>query len=148
MTPISLPPHPMDEPDEERAGATLQERPWTVLETIVDVDAWIDGLNRDLHAVIRKQPVSNPGVCFRLTEGGEIYLHTNGDGDVLLDVTEEADWVTPLISAATQVAAPAASLWILPGHVLTQLVLGLSPLVETTRLVLQHEFRTKKNKWR
>jgi hypothetical protein len=46
------------------------------------------------------------------------------------------------------VVAPVASLWILPGHVLTQLVMGLSPLVGATRLVLQHEYRSKKNKWR
>jgi hypothetical protein len=138
----------MDDFDDDRAGATLQPIPWTPLETIADVELWVDNLNRDLHAVIRKQAVNSPGVCFALAEGGEIFLHTNGDGDVVLDVTDEAEWVAPLIAAATQVAAPVASLWILPGHVLTQLVMGLSPLVGSTRLVLQHEYRSKKNKWR
>ena len=136
----------MDEFD-ERERDTLRERPWIVLATTFDVESWIDNLNRDLQLAIGKQAVHAPGVCFRLAEGGDIFLHTTGDGEVSLDVTPEADWVTPLLSAATGRDAPGTALWVLPGHVLTQLVLGLSPLIAATRLVLQHEFRPKKAKF-
>ena len=63
---------------------------------------------------------------------------------MLLDVTPEAEWVAPLITAATQVQAPRAQIWALPGDKLTQLVLGLSPLLATTRLVTDHSFNLKK----
>ena len=133
----------MFEPD-SRAIDALRERPWIVLSTTFDVEAWIDHFNRDLQQALGNKAADGAGVCLRLTEGGEIYLHTNGDGDVLLDVTPEAEWVAPVISAATSVTAPDTPLWLLPGHVLTQLVLGLSPLIGSTRLVLNHRYKPEK----
>jgi hypothetical protein len=120
------------------------ERPWIVLKTSYDVEAWIDNYNRDLQRTIEKTNAPGCGICFRLTEGGEIFMHTNSEGDVLLDVTPEAEWVTPLITAATRVDAPRSQIWALPGHTLTQLVLGLSSLIEATRIVLSHDFKMKK----
>jgi hypothetical protein len=120
------------------------ERPWIVLNTTYDVEAWIDSYNSDLQRAIRSPNAKGYGICFRLTEGGEIYLHTDQEGDILLDVTPDAEWVAPLITAATRVAAPHSQIWALPGHTLTQLVLGLSSLIATTRIVTSHQFRTKK----
>lgn len=120
------------------------ERPWIVLHTTYDVEAWIDNYNRELQRAIENTRAAGYGICFRLAHGGEIYLHTTPDGDVLLDVTPEAEWVAPLITAATQVETPSARLWALPGHTLTQLVLGLSSLIASTRIVLQHDFKLKK----
>ena len=131
--------------DELRSEAeTLRETPWIALHTSFDVEAWIDNLNRDLQRVIGSKVTQGAGVCFRLTEGGMIFLHTNGDGDVLLDVTPEAEWVTPVIVAATAVTAPGTALWLLPGGVLTQLLLGMSSLIGSTQLVLAHAFKRKK----
>ena len=127
-----------------------RERPWIVLHTTFDVEAWIDQQNRALQSalgpVAMERGAAGAGICFRLREGGEIFLHTNPDGDVLLDVTEEASWVTPVITAATGQAVPAGTLWLLPGTLLTQLLLGLGSLVEATRLVRQHAFT--RSKWR
>lgn len=120
------------------------ERPWIVLHTTYDVEAWIDNYNRELQRAIENTRAAGYGICFRLAHGGEIYLHTTSDGDVLLDVTPEAEWVAPLIAAATQVETPPARLWALPGHTLTQLVLGLSSLIAATRIVQQHDFKIKK----
>lgn len=122
----------------------LAERPWIVLATTYDVEAWIDNYNRELQRAIENTRAVGYGICFRLGHGGEIYLHTTSDGDVLLDVTPEAEWVAPLISAATGVEPPPSRIWALPGHTLTQLVLGLSPLIAATRIVLQHEFKVRK----
>ena len=124
--------------------AELPERPWIVLKTSYDVEAWMDNYNHELRRAVVKTNVPGYGICFRLQHGGDIYLHTDAEGNILLDVTPEAEWVTPLISAATQVEAPSSQLWLLPGHMLTQLVLGLSPLIEATRLVLRHDFKLKK----
>ena len=121
------------------------ERPWIALNTTYDVEAWIDNYNRDLQRFVEGQNVSGYGICFYLAEGGEIFMHTTPDGDVLLDVTPDAEWVTPLITAATRVPAPQGQIWTFPGDVLTQLVLGLSSLIASTKLVLQHEYRVKKS---
>ena len=134
----------MNDLDPEQEPEMARDVPWIPLSTSFDVEAWIDNLNRDLQRVIGTKSVKGAGVCFRLTEGGEIYLHTNGDGDVLLDVTPEADWATPVIAAATSVNLPDSPLWLLPGNVLTQLLLGLSTLIASTRLIVSHEFKTKK----
>jgi hypothetical protein len=120
------------------------ERPWIVLNNTYDVEAWIDSYNRDLQRSVENRYATGYGICFRLAEGGEIYLQTDQEGDVLLDVTPEAEWVAPLITAATRIEAPASRIWALPGHTLTQLVLGLSSLIATTRIVTRHPFKTRK----
>ena len=120
-------------------------RPWIVLTTTYDVEAWIDNYNRDLQQAVKKDNTKGYGICFCLELGGEVYLHTTSEGDILLDVTEEAAWVAPVITAATGVAAPASSVWALPGDTLTQLVLGLSGLIATTRVVVSHAYKTPKS---
>jgi hypothetical protein len=59
-------------------------------------------------------------------------------------VDPEAAWAAPLVSAATGAAAPKGQIWVLLDEVLTQLVLGLSPLIASSRLVLEHDFRIRK----
>jgi hypothetical protein len=39
---------------------------------------------------------------------------------------------------------PRGQIWILPQHVLMQLILGLNTLVASSRLVVRHEFRMRK----
>jgi hypothetical protein len=120
------------------------ECPWIDLKTTHDVEAWIDNHNRDLQQLVKKNNATGYGICFCLGQGGEIFMHTTSEGDVLLDVTPEAEWVAPLITAATQAKARHAQIWMLPGDTLTQLVLGLSSLVASTRIVLAHDFKIKK----
>jgi hypothetical protein len=137
----------MNDYDDEPAPAPV--RPWIPLSNSGDVEAWIDSYNRDLQRTLLKvgKPGAQPGgqgICFNLSEGGDIYLHTTPDGDVLLDVTPEAEWATPVISAATGVAAPGKQIWALPGAVLTQLILGLSMLIGSTRIVTRHDFRVRR----
>ncbi|WP_019142464.1 hypothetical protein [Noviherbaspirillum massiliense] len=120
------------------------ERPWIVLKTTYDVEAWIDNYNRELQRTVKNVNAPGYGICFALAEGGEIYMHTTPEGEILLDVTPEAEWVTPLIMAATRMEAPASRIWSLPGHTMTQLILGLSSLIASTRIVLRHDFRIRK----
>lgn len=130
--------------DEEENPDEPIERPWIVLKTTYDVETWIDHQNRSIQQLVRSSKASGWGICFRLGEGGEIFLHTTSEGDVLLDVTPEAEWVAPLIAAATHTDRPATQIWALPSDRLTQLVFGLSSLIATTRLVLDHNFNLKK----
>ena len=120
------------------------ERPWIALKTTYDVEAWIDNYNRDLQRFLGEKVGTGYGICFCLAAGGEIFMHTTAEGDVLLDVTPEAEWVTPAITAATHAEKPHAQIWSLPAHALTQLVLGLSSLIGASRIVRQHDFRIKK----
>ena len=117
------------------------ERPWIALNTTYDIEAWIDSYNRDLQYAMKKTNATGYGICFFLELGGEIFLHTTQEGDVMLDVTPEAAWVAPVITAATQVQAPGSQIWALPGDTLTQLILGLSNLIASTRIVLDHQFK-------
>lgn len=137
----------MQDADSEQPDAA-KERPWIDLKTTYDVEAWIDNYNRDLQRLLaEKKNATGYGICFCLSAGGEIYLHTTQDGDVLLDVTPEAAWVAPLISAATHVDPPASQVWALPGHTLTQLVFGLNSLIGSARMVSQHDYGIKKKYW-
>jgi hypothetical protein len=133
----------MYEEDESGRDEAI-ERPWIVLKTTYDVEAWIDHQNRNIQYLIKDGKANGWGICFSLSEGGDIFLHTTSEGEVLLDVTPEAEWVTPLIATVAQVEASHTQIWQLPGDRLTQLVLGLSSLIAKTRLVVDHDFRRKK----
>ncbi|MEG1116637.1 MAG: hypothetical protein RSE46_16510 [Janthinobacterium sp.] len=117
----------------------FRPRPWEHLETPYDVEVWIEEHNRSMQDNIRATE-TGVGICFTLAEGGDIYMQTSADGAVVLDVTPDAAWVSPLISAATGCETPDSSLWILPDDKLIQLIVGLSSLVASTLLVVGHDF--------
>lgn len=132
--------HSDTSPDQSEESS---ERPWIHLTTSYDVEAWIDGCGRELHRLIKDPNATGYGVCFRLVHGGDIYMHST-EGAVMLDVTPEADWIVPLITAATGITAPPAQIWTLPDDKLTELLLGLSSLIASTRLVASHRYKIKK----
>ncbi|HVL77148.1 MAG TPA: hypothetical protein VM406_14125 [Noviherbaspirillum sp.] len=119
-------------------------RPWIPLQSTYDVEAWIDSYNRELQRAAGKANAAGYGICFQLSHGGELYMHTTPEGEVLLDVTHEAQWVAPLIAAAAQVPEPAGRIWSIPADRMTQLIFGLSSLIDASRIVLAHDFRRKK----
>lgn len=133
----------MNQKDTESVEPPSQQ-PWIVLRTSYDVEAWIDNYNRTLQQYVNNRKLSGYGVCFFLAHGGQLFMHTTSEGDIVLDVTPEAEWITPLIIAATGADAPTGQLWNFPGHTLTQLILGMSSLIESTQIVLNHEFSRKK----
>lgn len=118
--------------------------PWIALETPQDVELWIDEHNRSLQEHIGPQETGY-GVCFTLAVGGNIFMQTSGDA-VMLDVEPDAEWVAPLLLAATGGAAPAGQLWVLPEDKLIQLIVGLSSLVASTTLVSGHKFGSRNRK--
>ena len=121
-------------------------RPWIHLKTTYDVEAWIDNYNRDLQRTVEKKNAAGYGICFTLAAGGDIFMHTTPEGEILLDVTPDAEWAAAVITAATHVPAPPSQIWSLPPEALTQLVMGLSSLIGSTRIVLEHDYRLRK-KW-
>jgi hypothetical protein len=140
----------VDEAEDKREGEQqeeFKERPWIVLSTSYDVEAWIDQFSRELRQVVSKPHLGRHGISFRLTHGGEIFMHTDAEGEIVLDVTPEAEWAIPVIVAATGCNPPPAQLWAVPGTRLTQLLLGLSSLIEATRIVTDHDFRIRKRLW-
>jgi len=122
----------------------FRPRPWIALETPQDVELWIDEHNQSLVEHIGPQETGY-GVCFTLAEGGNVYMQTTGDA-VILDVDPDAEWIAPLIMAATQVAAPQGQIWLLPDDKLIQLVVGLSPLIASTTLITGHNFGGRSRK--
>ena len=122
------------QPDSPR----FKPRPWTPLETPQDVELWIDEHNRFLQETVKPQE-TGVGICFTLSEGGNIYMQTTADA-VILDVEADAAWIAPLITAATGAEPPRGQIWVLRDDKLVQLILGLSMLVESTTLVTGHHF--------
>jgi hypothetical protein len=118
--------------------------PWIALETPQDVELWIDEHNRSLQEHIGAQETGY-GVCFTLAVGGNIYMQTSGDA-IMLDVDADAQWVAPLIMAATGGGEPAGQLWVLPEDKLIQLIVGLSSLVASSTLVSGHKFGSRNRK--
>jgi hypothetical protein len=129
---------PAPESPSIEAAPRFRPVPWTARETPQDVEAWIDEHNRSMQEHIGPRETGY-GVCFTLAEGGNIYLQTSGDA-VILDVEPDAQWVAPLIVAATRCAEPAGQIWVLPEDKLVQLIVGLSSLVASTLLVSGHSF--------
>lgn len=122
----------------ESPSPRFRPRPWTALETPQDVELWIDEHNRALQELV-KPTETGVGICFSLAEGGNVYMQTTSDA-VILDVEPEADWIGPLIVAATGAEPPRGQVWVLPDDRLVQLILGLSTLVLSTTLVVGHPF--------
>jgi hypothetical protein len=120
------------------------DRAWTTLDGVADVELWVAEHDQELQRYVTRSHSTGHGICFTLGAGGEIYLHTTGEGDIVLDVTAEAAWAAPVISAATGTPAPSAQLWVLPGDMLTQLVLGLNSLISASRIVTGHHFRARR----
>lgn len=118
--------------------------PWLILNSPAELEAWMELNNQELQKLIGNRTTQGQGICFNLSLGGEIYFHTNQDGDILLDVSSEAQWATPVITACSQVVAPRGQIWCLPQHTLIAVIMGLNPLIASSRLVTQHAFRIQK----
>jgi hypothetical protein len=135
----------MHETDSSTAasGSSTTEIVWEQLENPQAVEDWLDTRNRELQQLVGRRMAAGQGICFTFAFGGECYMHTNSDGDILLDLTADAAWVSPVIAAATQTTPPKGSVWLLPNQVLAQLVLGLNSLIASSRLVLTHTYRSR-----
>lgn len=118
------------------------EKPWKELPSVEHIEAWINQYNMELQQYTTKAKSTGYGVCFSLTHGGKIFMHTT-QGAILLDVTPDAEWAVPVITAATGIQAPPTQIWVLPDDVLTQLVLGLNSLISATRIVVSHNYKYK-----
>lgn len=127
-----------------------QPRPWIVFKSTYDIEAWIEQANRRLQRLLADMPqrmgAQSPGqgICFTLVHGGELYTHSSPEGELWLDLSDDAAWVRPVVAAVAGDDVPAGSIWRLPGEALTELLYGLNSLIESTRIVLQHDFRIKK----
>ena len=124
----------------------LKPVPWTHLLTVYEAEGWIEFLNQDLQKNMLRANATGYGFCFTLAAGGDIFVHTTQEGYVLLDVTPDAQWAAPVIAAAASVAQPDTQVWHFPDDRLVQFVLGLSSLVASTTMVLQHDFNLKKKR--
>lgn len=134
-------PLPPDSPSADQPAVKPRFRPvpWQALETAADVELWIEEHNLALQQHVAPGETGY-GVCFTLDAGGEIYMQTSADGAVILDLTPDAEWIAPLITAAAQVAQPDGSVWVLPDDKLIQLMIGLSSLIASSILVVGHNF--------
>lgn len=125
-------------PENNNERPRFRPVPWTPLETPQDVELWIAEHNQTMQELIKPQE-TGVGVRFTLAAGGDVYLQTTADA-IILDVDPEAEWIAPLVMAATNAQQPEGSYWILPDDKLVQLMLGLSTLIECSMIVTGHNF--------
>jgi len=127
-------PHPGD----------TQQRPWQLLDGVDDAEVWIANSNLELNFYLEQDRnagiPSGQGICFEMELGGEIFIHTTSEGMILLDVSDDAAWITPILSACTGSKPARGQIWVLPENTLVQLILGLNSLISSYRVVLQHDF--------
>ncbi|MET3105841.1 hypothetical protein AAKU67_000183 [Oxalobacteraceae bacterium GrIS 2.11] len=119
-------------------------RPWNLLDGVDDAEVWVANSNLELNYFLEQDrnagmPVGQ-GICFNLSLGGDVYLHTTSEGMILLDVTEDADWVRPIIEACTFAKPAKGQIWVLPENTLIQLILGLNSLIASSSIVMHHDF--------
>ncbi len=118
------------------------QRPWEFLHGADEAEIWVANSNLELNFYLeqaRSQP-DGQGICFVLELGGEVFLYTTSEGMLLLDVTPEAAWVAPIISACTGAQPGRGQIWVLPEDTLIQLLLGLNSLIQSSTIVLQHRY--------
>ncbi|PRC91542.1 hypothetical protein [Solimicrobium silvestre] len=120
------------------------QRPWLALNGVDEAEIWVANSNLELNYFLEQEQNSGlpigQGICFALELGGELFLHTTSEGILLLDVTEAAEWVVPIIAACTGAAPARGQIWILPEDTLIQLILGLNSLIASSSIVLRHDF--------
>lgn len=129
----------------QAAAPRFRPRPWVELLTPQDVEAWIEEHNACMQEMIGPRE-SGAGIRFELAPGGSLTMQTQEDA-VMVDLDTEAEWIAPLIVAATNVQAPKGRLWVLPADRLVQLILGLSTLVSSTILVTGHPFGVRRHSY-
>jgi hypothetical protein len=121
-----------------------QGTPWLEVESISELEAWIALQNQELQEFLSdakpNQASQGQGICLHFELGGTLHIHTSQHGELLLDQSEEALWLTPVISAACQLSAPKGRVWRVSEDYLVKLLMGLNPLISSTQLVLQHRF--------
>lgn len=122
----------------QAAAPRFRPRPWVELLTPQDVEAWIEEHNACMQEMIGPRE-TGAGIRFDLAPGGSLTMQTQEDA-VVVDLDCDAEWIAPLIVAATNVEPPRGRLWVLPADRLVQLILGLSTLVASTILVTGHHF--------
>jgi len=124
--------------------ADAHQRAWIALDGVDDAEVWIANSNLELNFYLEEDRnaglPNGQGICFELELGGEIYIHTTSEGMILLDVTEAADWTTPILSACTGAKPARGRIWVLPENTLVQLILGLNSLISSYKIVLQHQY--------
>ena len=123
------------------------QRPWILLEGVDDAEVWVANSNLELNYFLEQDKnagiPSGQGMCFNLTLGGEVYLHTTSEGMILLDVSADADWVRSVIQACTNAPPAQGQIWVLPENSLIQLIIGLNTLIATSSIVLRHDFKMR-----
>ena len=129
----------------QAAAPRFRPRPWVELLTPQDVEAWIEEHNACMQEMIGPRE-TGAGIRFELAPGGSLTMQTQEDA-VMVDLDTDAEWIAPLIVAATSVEPPKGRLWVLPADRLVQLILGLSTLVSSTILVTGHTFGARRHSY-
>lgn len=64
--------------------------PWVELVSVHEVEAWLAFQNQELARLLENKASVGQGLCLQLKLGGEIFCHTNQEGEILLELSDEA----------------------------------------------------------
>jgi hypothetical protein len=85
--------------------------------------------------------ISGTAICFKLRDGGEIFVHSRPNDLVVLDITSEGLWLVPMLAKfSVSQMQPDAHVWGLHRKWRPQLFIFLNSLSSATRTIEKHGF--------
>lgn len=107
---------------------------WITLENLNEVEAWIQLQQDELQSLTTGKELQ-PGIYLQMQPEGEIYLHTNQEGEVRIELSESASWLEALLPAIYPSAQHQGRIWYFPADCLTMLIWGLNGLITSSQFV-------------
>ncbi len=121
-------------PTDPRLIALSERYPWINLENLLEVEAWIQ-LQQDELQLLATGKEIQPGINFAVQPEGEVYLYTNQEGEITIELSDSATWLEALLPAIHKNARHVGRIWHFPADTLVALIWGLNPLISASQLV-------------
>ncbi len=127
-------------PADPQLLALSERHSWISLENLPEVEAWINLQQDELHSLITATELQ-AGVYFQMQPEGEVFLYTNQDGDISLELSLTAEWLQALLAAIYPQAKHLGRIWHFPADCLVTLIWGLNSLILHSQLVIRKSKR-------
>lgn len=101
---------------------------------------WLVSNKKDVVELAGKMKISGKAICFSLKNGGEVFVHSSEKNIVLLDITEQAEWLLSDLSKFFAYKMAGSEIWVLPRDREHQLFIYLNSISSATRSVQSHIF--------
>lgn len=127
-------------PSDPQLIALGERHSWLALESLHEVDAWIQLQQDEMQALLSGKEIQ-PGLVFTIQPEGEVYLYTNQAGEITLELSEAALWLEALLTVIDNTAIHQGRIWYFPAERLVNLIWGMNALVLSSQFVCRRSKR-------